>query len=181
MDRDRSNFGELLRRYRASAGLTQQALAERANISLRGLSDLERGVRRAPRADTVYRLADALQLGPSDRSSLLSTGRRGRRGTAWPGLTNGYWVESKTVGLDFSSRRPPNTEGGFPFVGRQAELVTLGGHLETATRGQGGVILISGEPGIGKTRLALEAASRAQSQGWQVLYGSARAVEAAPS
>jgi tetratricopeptide (TPR) repeat protein len=90
-------------------------------------------------------------------------------------------VESKTVGLDVHSRRPPTTEGGFPFVGRQAELVTLEGHLEAATRGRGGVVLISGEPGIGKTRLALELARRAQSEGWQVLYGRASAVEAAPS
>ena len=35
-------FGELLRRYRVAAGLTQEALAERAGISTRGVSDLER-------------------------------------------------------------------------------------------------------------------------------------------
>jgi hypothetical protein len=42
-------FGTLLRRHRAAAGLTQQALAQRAGLSVRGLSDLERGARRLPR------------------------------------------------------------------------------------------------------------------------------------
>jgi DNA-binding XRE family transcriptional regulator len=36
-------FSVLLRSYRLAAGLSQEALAERARISLRGLSDLERG------------------------------------------------------------------------------------------------------------------------------------------
>jgi transcriptional regulator with XRE-family HTH domain len=36
-------FGTLLRQYRLAAGLTQMALAERAGLSLRGLSDLARG------------------------------------------------------------------------------------------------------------------------------------------
>jgi transcriptional regulator with XRE-family HTH domain len=38
-------FGALLRRYREEAGLTQEALAERAGLSARGISDLERGIR----------------------------------------------------------------------------------------------------------------------------------------
>lgn len=41
-----SSFGELLRRYREVADLTQEALAERAHLSVRGISDLERGARR---------------------------------------------------------------------------------------------------------------------------------------
>ena len=53
-------FGALLRRYRTAGGLTQEALAERAGLSARGISDLERGVSRSHRADTVQRLATAL-------------------------------------------------------------------------------------------------------------------------
>ena len=41
-------FGQLLKRYRTAAGLTQEALAERAGLSARGISDMERGLRRAP-------------------------------------------------------------------------------------------------------------------------------------
>src|SRR5262245_4690830 len=56
------SFGELLRQYRVEAGLTQEALAERAGLSRRGIADLERGVRRRPYKDTLARLADGLQL-----------------------------------------------------------------------------------------------------------------------
>ena len=42
------SFGELLRRHRAAAELTQEALAARAHMSARSVSDLERGVRAAP-------------------------------------------------------------------------------------------------------------------------------------
>lgn len=64
------NFGELLRRYRIARGLTQEALAERAGVSVRGLSDLERGVRQYPHADTVRRLAEALGLPGEERARL---------------------------------------------------------------------------------------------------------------
>ena len=66
-------------------------------------------------------------------------------------------------------------------MGRKAELGTLAGFLETAKRGDGRFVFLSGEPGIGKTRLALELADRAESQGWRVLYGRAIAVEGAPA
>jgi DNA-binding XRE family transcriptional regulator len=43
-------FGELLKRYRLAVGLSQERLAERAGLSERAVSDLERGLRRAPPA-----------------------------------------------------------------------------------------------------------------------------------
>src|SRR5437588_12810200 len=61
-------FGTLLTRYRAASGLTQEELAERAGLSVRGLRDLERGVKTRPRAYTVSQLAEALGLLPDDRS-----------------------------------------------------------------------------------------------------------------
>ena len=45
-------FGQLLKRYRIAAGLTQEALAERSGLAVRSLSDLERDVRRLPHPDT---------------------------------------------------------------------------------------------------------------------------------
>ncbi len=47
--------GPLLRQLRRAAGLTQEALAERAGMSARGLQDLERGVSQAPRRRTIDR------------------------------------------------------------------------------------------------------------------------------
>jgi transcriptional regulator with XRE-family HTH domain len=69
-------FGALLRRHRVAAGLTQERLAERAGLSVRGLADLERGARRFPYQDTVQRLADALALAPSERADLAAAARR---------------------------------------------------------------------------------------------------------
>src|ERR1035437_803876 len=56
------HFMNLLRRHRLEAGLSQADLAERAGLSARGISDLERGVNRTPQRETVLRLADALAL-----------------------------------------------------------------------------------------------------------------------
>jgi class 3 adenylate cyclase/tetratricopeptide (TPR) repeat protein/DNA-binding XRE family transcriptional regulator len=69
-------FGERLRRYRSLVGLTQEALAERAGLSVRGIADLERGARRFPRVDTIRRLADALGLAPLDRAALVTARQR---------------------------------------------------------------------------------------------------------
>jgi DNA-binding NarL/FixJ family response regulator/DNA-binding XRE family transcriptional regulator len=73
---EESSFGELLRRYRVAAGLSQEALAERAGLSRRGIADLERGARHFPFGDTVRRLAEALALEPTDRAALLSAAHR---------------------------------------------------------------------------------------------------------
>src|ERR1700730_7784616 len=75
-------FGEALRRCRVAAGLTQAALAERAGLSTRGVQDLERGVRLAPYADTLQRLAEALCLTEADRAALQAAGRRPPRSAA---------------------------------------------------------------------------------------------------
>jgi transcriptional regulator with XRE-family HTH domain len=76
-------FGEVLKRYRGRVGLTQEELAEAAGISLRGLSDLERGISSAPRAATLELLITALKLGAEERADLEAAARR-QRGTALP-------------------------------------------------------------------------------------------------
>jgi predicted ATPase len=65
-----------------------------------------------------------------------------------------------------------------PFIGREPELETLVAHLATAGHGEGSVVLVAGEPGIGKTRLLAALAARASHAGWRVLTGNAYEPEA---
>src|SRR5689334_3596192 len=71
-------LGDRLRKHRLSAQLTQQEVADRAGLSVRGLSDLERGLRQAPYRDTILRLADALGIAEPERQAWLAVARRRR-------------------------------------------------------------------------------------------------------
>jgi class 3 adenylate cyclase len=77
MTETRMSFSMLLRRLRGAASLSQEDLAERAGLSKRGISDLERGARLAPRPETVRMLADALELSDADRQALIAAARPG--------------------------------------------------------------------------------------------------------
>src|SRR5919198_496527 len=79
---ERRPFGALLRAYRVAAGLSQEELAERARLSQRTISDLERGITTAPYRDTVAQLAEALELAASDRGALEDAVRRSRASPA---------------------------------------------------------------------------------------------------
>jgi DNA-binding CsgD family transcriptional regulator len=68
-----------------------------------------------------------------------------------------------------------------PFVGREAELAALTADLDAAVGGRGGVVLLGGEPGIGKTRLAEELAAQATAHGALVLWGRCWEGEGAPA
>ena len=58
------------------------------------------------------------------------------------------------------------------MVGREEELEFLQGHLGEAISRNGGLVLISGEAGIGKTRLATEFEGKAAAKGCKVLVGN---------
>jgi len=62
-------------------------------------------------------------------------------------------------------------ESNFSFVGRDREVAELQAGLSNAASGRGGMFLISGEPGIGKTRLAEELASHALANRVAVMLG----------
>jgi predicted ATPase/DNA-binding XRE family transcriptional regulator len=137
-------FGELLRRHRIAAGLTQEELAERARISVRAISDLERGVRRAPHKDTLRLLADALNLGEDDRALLLETVRETRRAEATPSSTAPTGVFSRDFPVALT-----------PLIGREREEAAIA-HL--LLRDTVRLLTLTGPAGIGKTRLATQTA-----------------------
>ena len=63
----------MLRRLRSESGLTQEELAERARLSTRAVSDLERGVNQSPRKATARLLADALDLAILQNAQMART------------------------------------------------------------------------------------------------------------
>lgn len=72
----------------------------------------------------------------------------------------------------------PRTRSAAPgaeTVGREHELAVLDRRLLDAQRGRGGLLVVTGEPGIGKSRMLAEADRRARARGIPVLTG--RAVE----
>ena len=66
------------------------------------------------------------------------------------------------------------------FVGRATEIGILDRLLDLVAAGTGGCALLSGEPGIGKSRLAAEAADNARSRGMTVVWGRCRESSTAP-
>ena len=71
--------------------------------------------------------------------------------------------------------------GGAPFVGRERELFALTEALDDAVAGRGRVVLVAGEPGIGKSRLTDELLGRARSRGAVVLVGRCWEAGGAPA
>ncbi|MEU1055312.1 tetratricopeptide repeat protein [Streptomyces sp. NPDC005876] len=132
-------FGAVLRELRLAASLTIEGLAEASGVSVRGIGDLERGRRTAPRRRTVAALARGLRLSEAGRRRLLGAARAGR--------SDGY----TPVGVQAVPRGVPD------FVGRERELARFAG-LAAAADTAPVVVTVSGVPGTGKTTLALQAA-----------------------
>jgi predicted ATPase/DNA-binding CsgD family transcriptional regulator/transcriptional regulator with XRE-family HTH domain len=148
------SFAHLLKRHRLAAALSQEALAERAGLSARAISDLERGIHRAPYPDTIRLLAEALQIGDEVRAELIEAATRAR--------------------LDEPTPAPPVDRGVHlprpmtPLLGREQEETTALGLLR---RADVRLVTLTGVGGVGKTRLAIQVAAQiAEHDPGEVVY-----------
>src|SRR5262249_22358576 len=96
----------------------------------------------------------------------------------WHGPTLDRGLRPTRAGVSMASAR---STGASIFVGRQRELDALGGALETAIGGPGQIMLLAGEPGIGKSRTAEEIATEARRRGAEVLVGRCYEGNGAPA
>lgn len=135
------SFGDRLRALRLTAGLSQEELAERSGVSVRGISDLERGMRRRPQIETIRLLAAALGVSTEDLNRSVNR----KRGVA----PTGHDMREPAARLPtlFTS-----------FVGRQADVEALDAMLRNDPSSSSGqavrLLTLTGPGGVGKTRLA---------------------------
>ena len=146
-------FGRLLRQTRTAAGLSQDELAQRSGLSVRGISDMERGFTARPFNRSVRLLADAMMLTGDTREKFIRAAAGDAAGRAAPG----------------GSARPPSLGSVVPqqlpaglrnFAGRTRELTALG-TTPALAEGAPDVVTISGTAGVGKTTLAVHFAHQA--------------------
>jgi transcriptional regulator with XRE-family HTH domain len=71
MENPVASFAQLVRHYRAEAGLTQQEIAEKAGVSISYMTLLETGRRQKPSWDTVCALANAFGLKGNERRAFI--------------------------------------------------------------------------------------------------------------
>ncbi len=74
-----------------------------------------------------------------------------------------------------------SSSGGVPMVGRDGELGGLAADLDDAIAGHGRVVLLGGEPGIGKSRLADEVVTLARARGGAIAFGRCYSGRGAPA
>jgi predicted ATPase/transcriptional regulator with XRE-family HTH domain len=169
-------FGDMLKRLRKAAGLTQEELAERAHLSRNAINALERGARQSPRKDTVALLATALALSDEQHSALLGASRLHRLLAAPTGpdavIASPLSIPSAPSArpapfatdppADLSrpqvlAARPHNLPAPLnELVGREREVEDICALLR---QNDVRLVTLTGPGGIGKTRVSLQAAA----------------------
>jgi tetratricopeptide (TPR) repeat protein/transcriptional regulator with XRE-family HTH domain len=154
--------------------MSQEELADRAHLSARAISDLERGVKRAPRRDTVQLLVEALRLSGDTRTAFVTAAREpvARRASRSAGRS-----QEAVEDAPYPQVSAPPT-GGFlgavpegRLIGRDAELDAVRTGIESVIEGSGRLLVVAGEPGVGKTRLSQEATLACRDRGFTVATG----------
>src|ERR1700722_1759000 len=171
------SFGDLLRRFRVAARLTQEALAEQRRVSPATIAAIEQGRRTAPRLSTVRLIAEALELPAADRELLARAADHGATVAQLVPADVGVEAARQTdnggtdVSLVTAWPAAAITVVSPQFIGRRTEIASLTALMTRAEAGEPGVALVGGEAGVGKSRLVSEFAGQAASHGFRVLAG----------
>ena len=175
-----TNLERLTERY-ASAGDYANAIATTRTLLLHD-----------PWREDALRTLLSLRHAAGDRAGALqeyeSFAQRLRRDLdAAPMPETVHRYESILAGADAAAARPPTSAleratapATMPFVGRGTELLRLRQMWARAMRGLGGVTVVSGEAGIGKSRLITEFGATVVAQGGTIVAGAATFPEAMP-
>ncbi len=154
---DSPRFGELLRELRVAQGLSQEELAERAAMSVNGISALERGANQTPQRKTLELLVQALDLCIEDKRALEAAAMR--RSRPRPLSQETHVAEGLPRALT-------------PLFGREDDAQAV---IELLN--DNAIVTLAGSGGIGKTRLALRVAELLSDD----VRGAVRFVDLAPS
>lgn len=159
-DLDHLPFGAVLQYFRRAALQTQDDLARQVGYQPTLISMIERGQRFVKR-EIAEDFATALGLLPEERGALLAAHTR--------------TATTRAAHKVIDERAKPNAPGLAstlgPLIAREQEMQRLSAMLQQASHGGGPWVALAGEPGIGKTRLALEVVASAQSHGMRVALG----------
>lgn len=181
------SFGYWLRRRRKALDLTQEALAQRVSCSGFSIRKIEADERR-PSRRLAERLAASLAIPDEERRNFLDAARAVR-------AANRLQLDAVPLGADapagasagtpaaaiqsLSDSTVHSTGDTTPFVGRNNEYGLLIGLVARLSAGAGHVVLVEGEPGIGKSRLMREVARYAEVQGLPALATNCYEIERA--
>src|SRR5262245_3537267 len=190
------SFGAWLQQRRNQLRLTQKEVGAAALCSAAMIRKIEADERQ-PSTELAYLLADALRIPPEQRGLFVEVSRGERPVTVlqdrrWTGVQESGGAKvlqrGESEAIIVQNNLPPQPtpfmgqerEAVFSLldhiirgqlIGREDELSQLEGFWNRAERGEGHLVLLSGEPGIGKTRLVEELSAFANLRGALVLNG----------
>ena len=165
------------RRLDDAADLVGIEIATALDRNIRVIPVLVRGAREPPSTDLPDALKPLARRNALELSDTRFSSDVRRLVDAIQTPAPDHSIGSGFVG--HQAPRPDRPTGG-PFVGRQREMGELQTALEDTLSGHGKMVMLVGEPGIGKTRLAQELTTRAAGRGAEVLSGRCYEGEGAP-
>ncbi|ONI70823.1 hypothetical protein ALI144C_50435 [Actinosynnema sp. ALI-1.44] len=170
----RERTAELLVSALETASLAASARHDERNA----LRFADEAVRRAPLRESAHRCRMTAHVAAGNRAEALRCYHELRRMLAEelgidpaPETQAAYAELLGSPVMTPARTRAPRARSSAPFVGRRQELARLSAAWAQAEDGASHMVLVTGEPGVGKTRLVTELAKRISVAGGVVMYG----------